>query len=116
MPHAVIEYPSSLRPRAEAAGLLQAVHGVMLQSGLFTAGDIKTRVYETAQWVVGEAAAGEGEFVHLTVSLLAGRTVEQRQALSNAMHAVLLEKLPATMQLTVNIHEMDRDTYKKRVA
>ena len=52
-------------------------------------------------------------FIHLSVSILTGRTLEQRQGLSDTLVRLIGETVPGVDQVTVNIHEMERDTYRK---
>lgn len=113
MPHLTLEYSQNLTAKVRAAQLTQVGHKVMIDSGLFNANDIKSRSYEVVDYQVGENGS-EGSFVHATARLLAGRTVEQRKALSDALFDVLGRLFPEQTQVTVEIVEMDRDTYKKR--
>ena len=116
MPHAVIEYSGNLTYDfiEHDIDLVDIVHGLMMNSELFDLNAIKTRSICMDNWMVGEKGQ-DGTFVHVTVSLLTGRTVEQRQKLSDDMIAALGEYLPKDIidQITVEIREMDKETYRK---
>ena len=113
MPHLTLEYSQNLTAKVRAAQLTQVGHEIMIASGLFNAADIKTRSYEVTDYQVGQKGS-EGSFIHATARLLAGRTVEQRKALSDALFDAIGKLFPEQTQVTVEIVEMDRDTYKKR--
>ncbi len=114
MPHAVIEYSNNLEPEIHRIDTVDVIHGTMMDSGLFDLNAIKTRSIGFDNWMVGEKGQ-DGTFVHVRISMMTGRTVEQRQVLSemllNAM-VTALNELPVD-QLTVEICEMERATYRK---
>jgi len=109
MPHAVIEYSANIIPK----NIIPLVHEAMIASGLFEADNIKTRAYVANDFMVGTKGA-EGRFVHLTVAILSGRTMEQRQTLSQSLIDILKASFPDADSLTVEIREMDRETYRKQ--
>ena len=114
MPHAVIEYSENLtdamiESRTDLVGL---VHGVMMGSGLFELSAIKTRAYGVDNWMVGEKGP-DGKFIHVAVSLLSGRTLEQKQNLSETLGKALSKQVPQADSVTVEIRDMDKDTYRK---
>lgn len=114
MPHLILEYSDNIDSTVKSAELLKRGHAVMIASGLFTASDIKTRAYKVEQYLVGEKRA-EGSFLHASVKLLAGRTPEQRLALSAPLFDLFSAALPESTSVTVDIIEMTRETYKKRL-
>ncbi len=109
MPHAIIEHSKNV-----AGDLCGPVHDVMLKSGLFDSNAIKTRSYMTGQFLVGDKRE-TGSFIHVTASVLEGRTVEQRKQLSADLIDTLKSHFPDVDQITVDIREMLRDTYGKYV-
>jgi 5-carboxymethyl-2-hydroxymuconate isomerase len=112
MPHLTIEYSANLQQAVQAGDVLALAHDCMIQSGLFAVpADIKTRAYRAGLFLVGTDPAAS--FAHATVHLLAGRTVEQKQALTQALLAVLRAALPSANQLSVDIRDMERETYRK---
>ena len=115
MPHAVIEYSANIASQMDASQLVALVHGKMLDCEIFNKPDIKTRAYEATHYAVGESGR-DGGFVHVTIALLAGRPVEKRQQLSQSLLAALVDALPGVDQLTVDLREMERETFSKRQA
>lgn len=112
MPHVIIEYSANVCPRTEFVEITQIAHKIMIQSGLFAAADIKTRSYVTKDFLVGEKG-NQGSFVHVTVYLLEGRTTMQKQNLSEALRDALQLALKNVDQLSIDIREMAKDTYRK---
>lgn len=115
MPHVVIEYSDNLKSEIVRGHIVGLAHTIMVESGLFAKADIKTRAHATSNFSVGDKC-GQGRFVHVTVSILEGRPLEAREALSKALCDALAQKLPHADQLTVEVREMARATYQKRVS
>ncbi len=113
MPHVVIEYSDNVKSEIVRGHIVVLAHKVMNESGLFNAADIKTRAHAASHFSIGERC-GQGSFVHVTVSILEGRSLEQRAALSEALGDALAQKLGHVDQLTVEVREMLRATYRKR--
>jgi 5-carboxymethyl-2-hydroxymuconate isomerase len=115
MPHAVIEFSANLAEVMQATKATAAVHQAMMASGLFAVpADIKTRAYAAQDFLVGELGQ-QGCFVHVTISLLEGRTIAQKQALTDLVRDALQQLLPTVEQLSVDIRDMTKDTYRKAV-
>ena len=115
MPHLILEYSANLRETYPTSKTLAALHHTMIKSGLFTAADIKSRAYEAADYLVGETGT-EASFAHVRVYLLEGRSLEQRKALSEALFSHLARHLPQAEQHTVDIRELNKETYRKKLA
>ena len=115
MPHCIIEHTQGVLNALPKVDLLKTAHQVMLDSMLFGAKDIKTRALPTHDYIMGEYAINEGDYVHIVIYLLDGRTVEQKQTLTHAMGKALREKLPSVASISVNIIDMVRVTYAKDV-
>jgi len=116
MPHAVIEFSANLTEVVQATKATAAVHQAMIASGLFAVpADIKTRAYAAQDFLVGELGQQQGSFVHVTISLLEGRTIAQKQALTDLVRNALQQLLPTVEQLSVDIRDMTKDTYRKAV-
>jgi 5-carboxymethyl-2-hydroxymuconate isomerase len=112
MPHTVIEYSENLREEARAAGLAASVHRAVLGSGMFPPDAVKTRAYPASDFCLG-TKGDRARFVHITVSLLAGRTQEQKQTLSAAVFAAASDAVGRLDALSVEIRDMDPETYRK---
>ena len=117
VPHCTLEYSDNLTDFA-AGQMLAALNAGLLASGLFAEADIKSRAVRLEQFAVGVAPAPRA-FVHLTLSVLSGRSVDERAALARRVLAVLEAgcSAPAAteLQLSVDVAEMERATYAKIV-
>ena len=117
VPHCTLEYSDNLTDFA-AGQMLAALNAGLLASGLFAEADIKSRAVRLEQFAVGVAPAPRA-FVHLTLSVLSGRSVDERAALARRALAVLEAgcSAPAAteLQLSVDVAEMERATYAKIV-
>ncbi|ART64041.1 5-carboxymethyl-2-hydroxymuconate Delta-isomerase [Kushneria marisflavi] len=109
MPTLLFHHPRELGDDT-LAPLMDALHHCALDSGLFEARAIKVAtlpLFHTRQ-------AGEAKpFAMLQVRLFAGRTQEQRQALSTALLATINEHLGGHMSAIVEIVETDRATFSR---
>ncbi|MBD1575745.1 MULTISPECIES: 5-carboxymethyl-2-hydroxymuconate Delta-isomerase [Vibrio] len=114
MPNVVMEYSDSIEERVNVQALLEDLHHATIDSGLFQAMDVKSRTLRPHNWLIGDKA-DTVDFIHVTVELLSGRTVEQKQALSQAIMAALRGKADFVAILTVNIRDMDRECFQKVV-
>jgi 5-carboxymethyl-2-hydroxymuconate isomerase len=110
MPHCIIECSERLTTTPKE--LLNAVYLGTLNSQLFIADDIKSRIIPFQHFTAGTS---QQDFIHVVVKMLSGRTIEQRKTVSNA---VLLElnKLPlSSISLTVEVVEIEKSSYSKVV-
>lgn len=112
MPHAVLEYSANLASSQDISDLLGKAHAVMNASGLFDSAAIKSRAFQTEHYCVGEQGSG-GAFIHITIALLEGRTLEQRADLTKAMFEAFRGVLDDNVSLSVDIREMVKQTYRK---
>lgn len=119
MPHLVIELTENARLNCSPDELLDEANAALLESGQFQEQDIKSRCIRLDTYRQGVEAADRA-FVHARLSLLDGRDLAVRQALGQALCAVLAEAVrPAadgqSVQVTVEVLEMERASYAKQV-
>ncbi|WP_369185664.1 isomerase [Streptomyces sp. Y1] len=76
-----------------------------------TVADCKTVFRPAPYAVAGDGASGEA-VVLVEVKILAGRTVEQRAALTAGVLDVLRARIAVPAALGVQVTELDRDTYR----
>jgi 5-carboxymethyl-2-hydroxymuconate isomerase len=113
MPHLVIEYSQDgHQDRFDAQALMLALHHTAAETGVMKAEDVKVRALPYADYLVAGRRQG---FCHVSVHLLAGRTSEQKVRLSTALRATMSDLLPHTESLSVDIVDMDPESYKKRL-
>ncbi|WP_026280655.1 5-carboxymethyl-2-hydroxymuconate Delta-isomerase [Thioalkalivibrio sp. ALE9] len=109
MPHLRVEYSQDLASGPELAAWLDALHAAACASGLFPASHIKVRAHPVSQYRVG----GEVRpFVHLEVRLKSGRSLAQRQALSEAVLRALQDRIGEAV-ITVEVTEMEAASYAR---
>ncbi|MFC3531765.1 5-carboxymethyl-2-hydroxymuconate Delta-isomerase [Vogesella facilis] len=115
MPHLTVEYSANLTA-LPAAALLRTLNDVLLHSGQFDGPDIKSRALPLPVFLVGDEPDGHA-FVHVKLSLLAGRQPEVKKMLSQQLLAALQSACdwPAglAVQLCVELLDIDRGSYSK---
>ena len=112
MPHCIIEYSSGVADQIGINDLVAAVHQGVLSSGLFDEYDIKTRA---VAYTFHRTGATRDSFVHVTVRLLSGRDDTQKADLSEKLLARIEPMLPGVASVGVEVCDMHRDSYRKRV-
>ena len=112
MPHVIIEHGSEVAEQIEIGELVAAVHEATFSSGLFPEYDIKTRAISYQYHQTGQT---RDSFVHVAVHLLDGRSDEQKSDLSERILARIEPMLPGVASVGVEILDMHRASYRKRV-
>lgn len=112
MPHLVMEYSNSAEERLNMQGLLEDLHQVAIDSGLFSTKDIKSRAVRVHSWLVGDKG-NSVDFIHITLELLSGRTAEQKRELSRSLMDVLAEQASHIDSLTINVRDMEKACFQK---
>lgn len=83
-----------------------------LASDLFEPQDIKTRTQSFSEYQAGEV---KESFVHITAKILSGRNLEQRRALSQSILSQLESLNLCRISLTVEVVEIEKESYAKVV-
>jgi 5-carboxymethyl-2-hydroxymuconate isomerase len=112
MPHIIVKHSTDGHAHFDVAALMRALHDAAAGTGVVQAADLKVRATAYENYLVAGTRAG---FCHVSLYLLEGRTPEQKVRLSEALRSVLVEWLPHTQSLSVDIRDMDAVAYKKRV-
>lgn len=111
MPHCIVEHSVTL----DGDRILPLVFTGALQSGLFEVdgSDIKVRSIAYQNYLTGGL---KSDFVHVVLKILSGRASEQKRMLS----ALVLEKLQSlemqNCSITIEVVDMDRDSYTRFVS
>jgi len=117
MPHLTVEYCTELADDLAPRELLKALNRTLIASGLFSAPDIKSRAVALDTVLVGDGAPDR--FVHIEVALLSGRSIEVRRKLAEELltsaSAELNETALRPLQVSVEVRELDKECYAKRV-
>ena len=110
MPHCIIEHSSTIN----AEQLNNKVFLGALNSGLFEADgrDIKVRsiAYENYQ-----TGTEKEDFIHVMVRILSGRSDTDKAMLSETVMTQLLSLSLSSASITVEVVDMDRNSYAKVV-
>ena len=112
MPHCIVDYSADVATQVDLEQLLEAVHLGAMDSGLFPEYDIKTRAQAFELHRTGQT---RDSFVHVAVHLLSGRSDEQKAELAEAVLARIEPLLPNVVSVSVEICDMHRESYRKRV-
>ncbi|MGY8873142.1 MAG: 5-carboxymethyl-2-hydroxymuconate Delta-isomerase [Pseudomonadales bacterium] len=112
MPHCIIEYSEGLEASTDPTHLINAVFQGALSSTLFTESDIKTRALCYKHYQTGSK---QEEFVHVSLKILSGRTIEQRHNLSETVLKGLQTLELSDVSLTVEVCNMEKSSYAKTV-
>ena len=112
MPHIIIEYSAGVEKQIDIGRLMEAAHNGAMASELFPEYDIKTRACAYQHHRTGQTT---DSFVHITLHLLSGRSDEQKAQLSEGVLAAIEPLLPEVVSVGVEICDMHRDSYRKRV-
>ncbi len=110
MPHCIIEYSKDIN--IEPTTLINAVYKGALHSELFEDDHIKTR---TTAYEHYQKGALKEKFVHVTAKILSGRNLEQRKMLSKAILSEVAKLDINAVTLTVEIVELEKESYSKKV-
>ena len=108
MPHIIIEHSEDLPVLPQV--LVEKIHKCTFESGLFDLETIKTRAVAYQQYQLG---VGKEGFIHVQAHIMAGRTVEQKQTLSEHLLAWLKTYCRESDSLSVNIYDIQHEIYRK---
>ncbi len=112
MPHCIIDYSRDISGQIDIEQLLEAVHDGAMDSALFPEYDIKTRALGYQHHRTGQT---RDSFVHVAIHLLSGRSDTQKTMLSECVLARLEPLLTSVVSVSVEILDIHRESYRKRV-
>lgn len=112
MPHIIVEYEEALATKEKVDVMLQAIHVAISDSGLFKANQVKTRAYPFRSFT---NAGGTEPYIHIQARIKSGRDADNKKRFAEVILSGLRTiKLTASV-ITVEIIDMDRDSYGKYV-
>ena len=119
MPHLVIELTENTRLTCSQEELLDEANAALLSSGQFNEPDIKSRCVTLATFRQGTEQVDRA-FVHATLQILDGRDQAVRKQLGELVVNAISEMVRPgaagqTVQVTVNVVEMERATFVKQI-
>ena len=120
MPHVIIEHSSDFSKKSIKAIQVE-IQNIMksITEGNFDPDQCKCRAISFDEYLVGHPNQDSASFIHVSIKILSGRTIEARKKLSN-QSLQFIEQLTKDLKLTnsrcdlsVDIIEMDKETYQK---
>lgn len=112
MPHCIIEFAKDLASELHVDELITTTHQAVFSSGLFDKEDIKTRAIAYEHYQTGSS---KKPFVHVTVKILDGRDPKQKSNLAEVILHQIAAMFFNEISITVDVKEIDRETYRKYV-
>ena len=88
MPHFIAEYTDNIEQQADLPGLFEKVHASMGDSGVFPLGGIRIRGVRLYTWRMADGKH-DYAFVHMTLKVGHGRDLATREAVAQAVFAVI---------------------------
>ncbi|WNC68794.1 5-carboxymethyl-2-hydroxymuconate Delta-isomerase [Thalassotalea nanhaiensis] len=110
MPHCVVEHSSAI----DGNTLIPLVFAGALESKLFEidGSDIKVRAMPYSNYQTGNV---DVDFVHVTLKILSGRTIDQKSMLSKLVLEKLKTQNLVNCSISVEVVDIDRVSYSKVV-
>ena len=117
MPHCTLESSDNIVDIIDKREILLKINKCLADTGLFNLNDIKSRFVTHTDYVIGDGDADRA-FVTLNISILSGRDASLKAMLSNKCLELLQPFFPESFKrlkfsLTVQISELDKDSYSK---
>lgn len=112
MPHFIIEHGRALQGDKDTDDAMQLAFNCGKDCGFIGPADIKVRLRPYTDFFAGD---GRRSFIHITVRLLSGRTVAQKESLAIALRDAFDARFPDVQSISIEICDMDRGSYKKRL-
>jgi 5-carboxymethyl-2-hydroxymuconate isomerase len=109
MPHLIIEHSSNVADVADIGGLVGAVHGAALATGVAALDALRTRAAPRDHYAIGDLHP-DNKFIAVTARLGAGRSDDDKQLLIRALIEALddyLGEATDQMMLSVEYQEID---------
>jgi 5-carboxymethyl-2-hydroxymuconate isomerase len=119
MPQVTFEYTSNISQLADYRRIVLALHELIVREIATDLASCKTRLVEVGDFVIADGAQDQA-FIHVAIAILSGRTWEQKASLSEKALALVAVTVPEerrrqTIQITVEIRDLDSGAYRKQV-
>ena len=113
MPHCIIEYTRDLESKVDIKNLIDVAFEAIEGTGLFDKTAIKGRAIAFDIYKSGQ---DRDDYIHVKMRILSGRTPDQKKQLSALVLNALKPHIGDTKSLTVEIIDMDIESYGKSIA
>jgi len=117
MPQIRIEYSGNIGSGFDARGFAGRVHQLVAATVDTELGNCKTRLVELSDYLIGDGSHDHA-MIHVDLRILSGRPQSQKEQLGQSVLAALEEAVSKShlrLQLTVEVRELDRENYHKRL-
>lgn len=116
MPHIILEHSSNVEDKIDYQKFCTKMHKIFLDNGYPNPNALKSRYVIHDQYFVGDSA--DNFFIHLNVSVLKGKTIEQLQNISRAAkdlmhHTFEISNHKSATSFSVEIREINNELYLK---
>ena len=111
MPHCIIEHSTDLKEVYNIKEAIKDINLTVENSGLFDNNSIKTRAISFDHFLVGGI---QKPFIHITLKLLGGRTLLQKQTLAKSLLKTTSELFKKINDISVEIIELNTKLYFKQ--
>ena len=108
MPHIIIEHSRNLTPHIQ--NITIKLHDYISQCGYFDPQAVKARAIPYEAEILPKGAKN---FMHVTLAILEGRSLDERTKLSRNIFALIKDHYDDIDRLSINISEMNKTTYRK---
>ncbi|MCK7431273.1 5-carboxymethyl-2-hydroxymuconate Delta-isomerase [Enterobacter chengduensis] len=88
MPHFIAECTDNIREQADLPGLFAKVNEALAATGIFPIGGIRSRANWLDTWQMADGRH-DYAFVHMTLKIGAGRSLESRQAVGEMLFGLI---------------------------
>ena len=96
MPHFIAECTDNIREQADLPGLFAKVNEALAATGIFPLGGIRSRAHWLDTWQMADGRH-DYAFVHMTLKIGAGRSLESRQQVGEMLFALIKDHFAALM-------------------
>ncbi|MEB6379777.1 5-carboxymethyl-2-hydroxymuconate Delta-isomerase [Leclercia adecarboxylata] len=96
MPHFIVECTENIREQADLPGLFARVNEALAATGIFPLGGIRSRAHWVDTWQMADGKH-DYAFVHMTLKIGAGRSLESRQQVGEMLFALIKDHFAGLM-------------------
>lgn len=96
MPHFIVECTGNIHEQADLPGLFSRVNEALAATGIFPLGGIRSRAHWVDTWQMADGRH-DYAFVHMTLKIGAGRSLENRQQVGEMLFALIKDHFAGLM-------------------
>jgi 5-carboxymethyl-2-hydroxymuconate isomerase len=113
MPHFIIEYSTNIEDKVEIPELLEKLHNVAVETGVFPLGGLRSRVIPVDQYRIADGHP-DNAFVHVSMRVGSGRERETLVGACERIFEVITDHFGSLQEtsplaLSYEIRQMDKD-------